>query len=221
MNQPETSEFYANATLGFRRWYFSVTDGGEPSPLRGCANPLLQGLLKYGFESPRYRWHVDEPNYAECARIAHAPDFLRKSHGEVPGIECSCGFYAYGRRVGSNSETTIHVVGGAIAGWGTMELHEQGFKCGAANILALFEPNPEKQHAADYRAAWKDQDALSRLCSDSNRTAWKTREALRRVCAENDIPLLEPDALRDDDEVRRYARERDLALLEDQLKEAA
>lgn len=199
MSEPD---FYANATLGFRQWYFSVADGGEPSPLRGYANPLLHGLLKYGFNSPRYRWHVDEPNYAECARLAHAPDSLRKSHGEVPGIECSCGFYAYGRRVGSNSSTTIHFVGGAIAGWGTMKLHERGFKCGAAKILALFEPHPEKELA------------------DSDRTGWKTREALRGVCAENAISLLEPDALRDDDGVRHYAREHGLALLEDQIKDA-
>lgn len=116
MSEPD---FYANATLGFRHWYFSVADVGDPAPLRGCANPSLYGLLKYGF-----RWHVDEPNYAECARLAHAPDSLRKSHGEVPGVECSCGFYAYGRRLGSKSSTTKHFVGGAIAGWGTMELHE-------------------------------------------------------------------------------------------------
>ncbi len=41
---------------------------------------------------------------------------------------------------------------------------------------------------------------------------------MKRMCADNDIPRLEPDALRDDDEVRRYARERDLVLLEDQLR---
>jgi hypothetical protein len=37
------------------------------------------------------------------------------------------------------------------------------------------------------------------------------------MCAGTDIPLLPPDALSDDAEVRRYARERDLVLLEEQL----
>lgn len=41
--------------------------------------------------------------------------------------------------------------------------------------------------------------------------------ALERICAGTDIPLLPPDALSDDAEVRRYARERDLVLLEVQL----
>lgn len=37
------------------------------------------------------------------------------------------------------------------------------------------------------------------------------------MCVYNSIPLLAPEASRNDEEVRRYAYERDLALLEDQL----
>ena len=37
------------------------------------------------------------------------------------------------------------------------------------------------------------------------------------MCADAAVPLLPPDALSQDGEVRRYAYERDLALLEDQL----
>ncbi len=217
MREPE---FYANATLGFRQWYFSVADGGEPSALRGLANPLLHGLAKHGFNSSRYRWRVDGPNHAECARVeslASNPDFLRETHGEVPGMECSCGFYAYGRRIGSGSETTVHVVGGVIAGWGNLELHERGFKCGVAKILALFKPDPNKQHADYDRASWKNREVLDRLCTDHDGVDWRNREALGRMCADHAIPLLEPDDLRGDEEVRCYARERDLVLLEDQL----
>lgn len=86
-----------------------------------------------------------------------------------------------------------------MAGWGNMELHELGFRYGATKVLALFEPDPRKEHA--------DYDGV----------APKKWAALERMCAENAIPLLPSDALRDDEEVRRYAHERDLLLLEDQL----
>lgn len=123
MSEPE---FYASATLGFRQWYFSLANSGESSVLRGLANPLLHGLAKHGFNTSRYRWRVDGPNHAECARLKPNPDFLRESHGEVPGMDCSCGFYAYGRRIGSNSQTTIHLVGGVVAGWGASNCTREG-----------------------------------------------------------------------------------------------
>lgn len=221
MSEPD---FYASATLGFRQWYFSVAKGGGPSDLRGLANPLLHGLAKHGFNGSRHLWRVDGPNHAKCARLdslASDPDFLRETHGEVPGMDCSCGFHAYGRRLGSASDTTVHLVGSVIAAWGNLELHERGFKCGAAKTLALFEPDPEKQPADYGRAAWKDREVLSRLCTDhDDGAASKNRDALRKMCAENGIPLLALDALRGDEEVRRYARERSLALLEDQIARA-
>ncbi len=37
------------------------------------------------------------------------------------------------------------------------------------------------------------------------------------MCADAAVPLLPPDALRQDEGLRRYAYERDLVLLEDQL----
>ena len=68
-----------------------------------------------------------------------------------------------------------------------------------AKVLALFAPDPSTWHP--------DHDGV----------AQKNWAALARMCAENAVPLLPPDALREDAEVRRYARERDLVLLEDQL----
>ncbi len=194
MSEPE---FYANATLGFRKWHFSLrAERDEP--------PLLEGLYKYNFHEPLCRWDLLNPNQAECLRLKFNPNFSPEGHDEAPEPGCGCGFYAYGRRDASNSETTVHMVGGVVAGWGNLELHERGFKCGTAKILAFFEPTPRKTRP--YDSPYYDE----RLSAQK----WP---ALRKMCADNAIPLLEPDALRDDDEVRCYARGRDLALLEEQL----
>ncbi len=187
-------EFYANATLGFRQWSLSLEATGEPS---------LEATVRRGFHLPRYRWSPQGSNRASCLRLGHLkfqPASLYGLHGEIPAPKCSCGFYAYGRRHGSNSETTVHTVGGVIAAWENLELHEKGFRCSAAKILALFEPDPEARYA--------DYHGLAR----------RKRAALEEICSAHSIPLLAHDALIDKEELRRYAAERDLALLEDQLR---
>ncbi|CAA9445698.1 MAG: hypothetical protein AVDCRST_MAG14-391 [uncultured Rubrobacteraceae bacterium] len=187
------SEFYANATLGYRQWYFSLKSGENTSP-------FLEGLHKHDFYQPRYRWDLKGPNYAECLPLKfHSNASFSEAHGEVPKAGCSCGFYAHGRGDASNSESTVHMVGGVVAGWGKLELHERGFKCGAAKILAVFAPDPR------------------RMRPPYGELARKNWAALKSMCAGTDILMLSPDALSDDAEVRRYTRARDLILLEEQL----
>ena len=188
MNAPD---FYANATLGFRQWHLSLDDGAQTA--------FLEGLLKYDFHRPHHRWDLGGLNHAECLHIKLAPYSVPEDHGEVPGIGCTCGFYAHARRQGSNSDTTVYRAGGVVAGWGNLELHERGFKCAVAKILALFAPDPRERHA------------------DHAGVAQRKWEALEGMCADAAVPLLPPEALYQDDEVRRYAYERDLVLLEDQL----
>jgi hypothetical protein len=184
-------DFYACATLGFRQWHLSLDDTEEIA--------FLEGLLKYGFHHPHHRWDLERPNRAECLHARFAPRSVAEGHGEVPGIGCSCGFYAHARRQGSNSDTTVLRAGGVVAGWGTLELHEGGFRCSMAKVLALFAPDPRQSHA------------------DHTGVAPQKWAALEAMCADAAVPLLPPDALRQDGEVRRYAHERDLALLEEQL----
>ncbi|MGH3144481.1 MAG: hypothetical protein ACRDTR_01640 [Rubrobacter sp.] len=197
MSEPE---FYANATLGFRQWRLRTNaEGDEPPRLEALTR---FGWTRFGMRNPqhRYLWDLSGPNRAECGRIEFKLGSSSSvAHGEAPEARCSCGFYAHGRRDASNSETMVHVVGGVVAGWGNVELYEGGFRCGVAKVLALFAPDPAK---------WR---------SDYDGVAHKTWAALGRVCAEHGVPLLEPETLREDEEVRRYAYERDLALLEDQL----
>lgn len=186
-------EFYANATLSFRQWSLSL-ETGEPS---------LDAVVRYSFHLPRYRWNPRSPNRARCLRLEHLkfqPGSLYELHGEVPAPGCLCGFYAYGCRYGSDSETKVHTVGGVVAGWGNLELHEKGFRCSAAKILALFAPS------------------LGRRYADYGGLARRKRDALEELCAGNSIPLLAHDALTGEQDLRRYAAERDLALLEDQLR---
>ena len=68
-----------------------------------------------------------------------------------------------------------------------------------ATVLAMFAPDPRERRAVHTGTAPKE---------------WAALEAM---CAAAALPLLPPDALRQDEEVRRYARERDHTLLEDQL----
>ena len=188
MSEPD---FYACATLGFRQWHLSLDDA------EGFA--FLEGLLKYGFRHPHHRWDLEGVNRAECLHARFAPRSIPEGHGDVPGIGCSCGFYAYARRQDSNSDTTVIRAGGIVAGWGTLELHEGGFRCSMAKVLAIFAPDPRQSHA------------------DHVGVAPRKWESLERMCAEAAVPLLPPDALRQDEELRRYAYERDLVLLDDQL----
>src|SRR4028119_1688620 len=69
-----------------------------------------------------------------------------------------------------------------------------GFRCSVAKVLALFAPDPREKRADRAGAAPKKWAALEAMCADAA------------------VPLLPPDALRQDGEVRRYAFERDLAL---------
>lgn len=143
---------------------------------------------------------LEGANHAECLRLRLRPhSSFSKKHGEAPNTGCSCDFYAHGRRDASNSENTVHMVGGIVAGWGKLELHERGFKCGVAKILAVFAPDPRRTRP------------------HFGELAVRNSAALESMCAGTDIPLLPPDTLSDDAEVRRYARERDLVLLEEQL----
>ena len=188
MNEPD---FYACATLGFRQWHLGLDATGEIA--------FLEGLLKYGFYHPHHRWDLEGVNRAECLHARFAPRSVPEGHDEVPGIGCSCGFYAHARRRGSNSNTTVLRAGGVVAGWGTLEIHEGGFKCSVAKVLALFAPDPRERRADHASVAPQKWTALEAMCADAA------------------VPLLPPNALRQDEEVRRYAYERDLVLLEDQL----
>jgi hypothetical protein len=67
-----------------------------------------------------------------------------------------------------------------------------------ATVLAIFAPDPRERRAVHTGTAPKEWAALEAICAAA-------------------LPLLPPDALRQDEEVCRYACERDLMLLEDQL----
>jgi hypothetical protein len=99
---------------------------------------------------------LEGPNHAECLHLRLRPhSSFSEEHGEAPNTGCSCGFYAYGRRDVSNSESTVHIVGGIVAGWGKLELHERGFKCGVAKILAVFAPHPRRTHPHYGELTWR------------------------------------------------------------------
>ena len=61
---------YTNATLGFRQWYSSLEAEGNE-------HPFLEGLMKYDFHRPRYRWDLEGPTtpsaYASNFILASSP----------------------------------------------------------------------------------------------------------------------------------------------------
>jgi hypothetical protein len=59
----------------------------------------------------------------------------------APGHDCSCGIYAwYEPCVILSWAATRHLVAGAVALWGEIELHPFGMRAGAAIIVALVAP---------------------------------------------------------------------------------
>ncbi len=171
--------FYSCATLGFRQWHLSLDE------VEGVA--FLEGLLKYGFRHPHHRWDLEGPNRAECLCARFSPRSVPEGHGEVPGIGCSCGFYAYARRQGSNSDTTVLRAGRRRGRVGDPRASRGGFRCSVAKVLAIFAPAPRQRHA------------------DHAGVAPRKWAALGEMCAVAAVPLLPPDALRQDEGLRRYA----------------
>ena len=195
--------FYAAATLGFRGWKLVLKTGQLCSIGafydKGGGLRMWEPSLVETEWGGYFVWNPNEVVEAACPLSNH----------DAPHTDCECGIPALAYRPNLAPEgivfpdlegppTDVTLVTGAIAGWGGNENHAgpggpDGFRCKRAKILALFRLPEHDQ--VDERAVM----------------------ALEDFCEGHDVPLLENAALRGKKEVRRYARERDLLLLEDLL----
>ena len=116
------------------------------APEPGChgGDRLPGRAAEVRLHHPHHRWDLGRINRAECLHARFAPRSDPEGHGEVPGIGCSCGFYAHARRQGSSSDTSVSRAGGVVAGWGRLELHEGGSGAPSPRYLPSSRPIPAK-----------------------------------------------------------------------------
>jgi len=126
---------YGEPVIGYREW---VLNGWALTPL--VKGPIWQPGVN------RAACYLDQ-----CFSLVDAP----AAH-PVPGSSCECGFYAHHepswRRSGTGpGETPISLgvtaprspgpkVAGAIAAWGDIRVHREGFRAEYAQIVALVRP---------------------------------------------------------------------------------
>jgi hypothetical protein len=79
-----------------------------------------------------YRW-CRGTNTARCTVGAGHPE-------PAPGHGCRCGIYAWYRPCPRSGCATPHLVAGAVAMWGEIELHPTGLRAQHAAIVALVLP---------------------------------------------------------------------------------
>jgi hypothetical protein len=89
-------------------------------------------------------------NTARCACDARHPD-------PPPGHACACGLHAWYRPCPRLGYATPGLVGGAVAMWGAVELHETGLRAQYATIVALVLP---LSHTVKRRQLVEIADAL-------------------------------------------------------------
>jgi hypothetical protein len=194
-------DFYAAATLGFRSWKL-VLETSELCSVGAFYDKdghlrMWRPFLSKTQWGRYFVWEPDKVVEATCPFLNH----------DAPQADCECGIPALAYRPNAAPEgivfpdlegppTDITLVTGIIAGWGGNENHAgpdgpDGFRCKRAKILAFFRP------------------------PDHDRVDERAVTSLEAFCEGHDVPLLENAALRSEPEVRRYARERELLLLED------
>jgi hypothetical protein len=119
-----TKESFDQALLGFRLW--TVSEQGVLQSLTMQANWLPgenQAICTQG-------WYERRPRFP----FAH----------HAPVKRCQCGFHAYHRlddvrehAAGLHRTLRLDCVLGAVAGWGKVQVHPDGFRAERCQILAL------------------------------------------------------------------------------------
>ncbi|HET7478364.1 MAG TPA: hypothetical protein VFJ72_02485 [Rubrobacteraceae bacterium] len=187
---------YAQALIGYREWAFvpriETTSGFRAAPdtlfsLTRQANgtggsPLAQRRERY------HEWPLDGPHEARCGVSGLLP-----SRGNCPS--CTCGFYAWSEelwpicRPGQTlygTEPFSWAVPGIIAGWGKVSIHQRGFRCQYARVVALLDPGA---FAFD----------------DPGEPGWPDpKTAYLDLIGRKGVPLISPDEMLDPDLPARF-----------------
>lgn len=127
--QPLDPPVYGECVIGYRQWHLT----------EWVLNPV--GYMN----APPWRPGV---NTAKCAigsapsgytiAIAYEEGVVPIQPHAAPGNQCQCGLYAYHDHV--TADPAVGYVWGAVAAWGNIEVHHNGFRAQYAEIVALAEP---------------------------------------------------------------------------------
>lgn len=105
---------YSECVVGYRRWYVGLGGSLWPAGWVPAAGERAAGVHR--------PWRAG-PNLAECPLHAHAaPDWL-----------CTCGLHA----CFAVPPPAFGFVVGAVAAWGLLQVHLDGFRAEYAQITAL------------------------------------------------------------------------------------
>lgn len=136
---------YAGAVIGYREWLL-MPRSPDPAALYSITRQAIMPEAGSGRPAARrhQRWPLGETHEAGCGN----PSSRGGPDGACGGLEgCACGFYVWNAagRLGAAgrkgyAEQTSYLVPGVIAGWGRVSLHEKGFRCRYAKVVALLDP---------------------------------------------------------------------------------
>lgn len=230
----ELTQYYPAATLGLRQWVIQTDDEWRTA--------YLKSFVFFGSKIPgtnksvgRVRWPLDDtPLVAECR--------FNKCDSP-PGLDHGCGIYAFSNvarlrtlDIGTdlrkpkntflNGGNSLPLVAGLMAGWGTRDLFDRGFKCEKAMILALFDheetyastrPNGNLYGAESSNTPPRLSMSTGLKETRSYKPHPAVYQAFLRMCEEYDIPILSMNDFYTESALREYAETRGLGLLEDFL----
>ncbi len=143
LDRPVEPPVYGECVIGYRSWRLKDW----------ALTPVTVGPpWRPGVNHARCRCHDND-----LTTMLSAMSMLRRGGKAAPAghsaphEHCDCGYYAYHDLAVARIRLSAGEVVGAIAAWGNLEVHADGFRAEYAQIVALSRPDtPERQDGFDF-----------------------------------------------------------------------
>jgi hypothetical protein len=132
-----------------------------PSPDLPLLTDVLPGFRAWELRNDGTLWPAAVARHPWEAGVNHARCEMGADH-DAPAPDCSCGLYAFHT---VHRQLSGESVIGAIAAWGAMEVHADGFRAARARVIALAAP----------------------------RSTFVRRDAFERAAERYDVPVVDRD----------------------------
>lgn len=164
--------FFTDYVVGFRAW---------------TINPETYELCSITFT--REKWVVGE-NTARCAGpMADSKYYKKNPVHKAPYNDCQCGLYATFNleniRLWAPYDIYQHLIVGAVAMWGDLEVHEDGMRAEKACVLALAKPAPEMIQKSPFSITEPAPNSYYQSVADKYEVPLVNVSQLPAVCATN------------------------------------